>query len=267
MGKMTETMKQDEIKRLLVLSITAGKIMLKNGAETYRVEELIMTLCQTRGLPNVQVFAIPTGIFLSVDYDGELYSYIDRTRVKRIDLEKIVMVNDFAREFCGGGITVEQGMVRLKEINKGKAFPKWTRYLFSGIAGGFFCLLYQGSWPAFLSAFLCSVLVTILMDVFDKSGLTFFIKNIFGGMATALLTLLLTGGAALLGFEMNVGKVMIGPLMTLVPGVAMTNAVRDIISGHLVAGGARLLEATFVAIAIALGVVIVLHFNVYFGVG
>ena len=47
--------------------------------------------------------------------------------------------------------------------------------------------------------------------------------------------------------------------MTLVPGVAGTNAVRDIISGDLVAGSSKLVEAAFIAIALALGVWLVME--------
>ena len=54
-------------------------------------------------------------------------------------------------------------------------------------------------------------------------------------------------------------KVIIGPLMTLVPGVALTTGIRDLISGELVAGSAKMMEALFIAIALAFGVGIVLQ--------
>ncbi len=47
--------------------------------------------------------------------------------------------------------------------------------------------------------------------------------------------------------------------MTLVPGVALTNGIRDLISGELIAGSAKMMEALFIAIALAFGVGIVLQ--------
>jgi len=41
--------------------------------------------------------------------------------------------------------------------------------------------------------------------------------------------------------------------MNLVPGVAITNSMRDIIAGDLVAGLAKLIEALIIGTAIALG--------------
>ena len=47
--------------------------------------------------------------------------------------------------------------------------------------------------------------------------------------------------------------VIIGTLMLLVPGLAITNAVRDSIAGDLISGLARGAEALLIAVAVALG--------------
>jgi len=64
-------------KSILVMAVYAGEIMLKNGAETYRVEDTITRLCHSRGFSYVETFVIPTGIFVSLDAknsDDETYS-------------------------------------------------------------------------------------------------------------------------------------------------------------------------------------------------
>lgn len=43
---------------------------------------------------------------------------------------------------------------------------------------------------------------------------------------------------------LNLDKVMIGDIMLLIPGIAMTNAIRDIIMGDTVSGTMRLVEST-----------------------
>ena len=48
--------------------------------------------------------------------------------------------------------------------------------------------------------------------------------------------------------------------MLLVPGLAITNAIRDTIAGDLVSGLARAIEAFLVAIGIAIGSGIILGF-------
>ncbi len=56
-----------------------------------------------------------------------------------------------------------------------------------------------------------------------------------------------------IGLAHNSDKMIIGTLMNLVPGIAITNVMRDIIAGDLIAGLVKLTEALLVATAIALG--------------
>ena len=54
--------------------------------------------------------------------------------------------------------------------------------------------------------------------------------------------------------EINMDTVIISAIMPLVPGVAITNAIRDTLQGDYLSGGARVLEAFLKAASIALGV-------------
>ena len=48
-------------------------------------------------------------------------------------------------------------------------------------------------------------------------------------------------------------NIIIGGIMLLVPGLAITNAIRDTMSGDLVSGTARGVEAFLLSVAIAAG--------------
>ena len=61
--------------------------------------------------------------------------------------------------------------------------------------------------------------------------------------------MLLTG----LGLGENLDRIIIGALMALVPGIAITNAMRDIMAGDMVAGISKGAEALLIGAAIALG--------------
>ena len=60
--------------------------------------------------------------------------------------------------------------------------------------------------------------------------------------------------AVLFGHLINMDVVIISSIMPLVPGVAITNAVRDTLQGDYLSGMARILEVFLKAAAIALGV-------------
>ncbi len=59
--------------------------------------------------------------------------------------------------------------------------------------------------------------------------------------------------------------IIIGSIMIFLPGVAITNAVRDSLAGDLLAGSARAMEAMLIAVSIAAGVGAVLFLWVSVG--
>ena len=81
----------------------------------------------------------------------------------------------------------------------------------------------------------------------------FFANIMLSGMTAALALLSVWAGAG-----QHVDKIVIGAFMNLVPGVAFTNSLRDIIAGDLIAGLTRLTEALLTALAMALGAGIVM---------
>lgn len=231
--------------------------MLENGAETSRVEDTINRICLSRGI-KVENFTIPTGIFLSYNEEGMHYPYIIRTKSVTIDLEIIAKVNAFSRQFVSSDMTTEEAQVLLEEIMKTPHYPLWMYALSGGIAGGFFTLSFGGTALEALAAFItsCSVVIIVkLMANYTGS----FVRNIAGGLLNALIALLLIQIFEAFGQTLMLSKIVIGSLMPLVPGVAMTNAFRDSISGDFVSGVSKLTEALLIAVAIALGVGVVLH--------
>ena len=59
--------------------------------------------------------------------------------------------------------------------------------------------------------------------------------------------------ALVFGFLQSSVTVMTAVLMQVVPGMAIVNAIRDLISGDLMAGTARLVDAFMVAAGLSVG--------------
>ena len=75
------------------------------------------------------------------------------------------------------------------------------------------------------------------------------VSNILGA---AIVTLLCTA-AQKLGIGHHMNYMIIGSIMPLVPGVAFTNAIRDIANGDYLSGAVRMLDAMLVFVCIAVG--------------
>jgi uncharacterized membrane protein YjjP (DUF1212 family) len=63
-----------------------------------------------------------------------------------------------------------------------------------------------------------------------------------------------------IGLGHQLDKIIIGSVMSLVPGLLVTNAVRDLMAGHLVSGLSKGAEAFLTAFAIGSGIAIVFPF-------
>lgn len=246
-----------EMKKILILATIAGRTMLKSGAETYRVEDTITRICRSRkGVQYVDAYIVPTGIFISLEYNGELMTYIKRIKTISYDLNKIAMVNEFSRTFVNSKMSVDEGIEELKRINKVKTYSTLTKSIFGSLGAALFCVLFGGTFLDFVASFIVSFLVLSMIKFISKYKLTFFIENFSGAILASALSYILFK----FGIGQNIDKVIIGSIMCLVPGVAITNATRDTMSGDFLSGLSRGMEAIFSAIAIALGVGIILNF-------
>lgn len=254
-------MEKEKIKRIVDIAGFAGGIMLENGAETYRVEDIINRICKSKGIQEIHNFTVPTGIFIACDHEGENYSTIIRTKVVDIDLEIITMINSFSREFVSTDMDLEEAQQKLQIIKSTLHYKTSTVCFAGGMAGGFFTLMFGGSFVEFILAFITSFIAVWTVKYFRKHIHSFFVINVLGGAASMLCALILTHVVGNFYEGIDIAEIVIGAMMPLVPGVAMTNALRDSISGDTISGAAKLLEALIVATAIAIGVGTVLQFQ------
>lgn len=95
----------------------------------------------------------------------------------------------------------------------------------------------------------------MILNKLSSLKLTFFINNFIGAFLASLFSYIFVK----LGIGQNLDKIIIGSIMYLVPGVAITNAIRDTMSGDFISGSSRGIEAIFSALAIALGVGVILN--------
>src|SRR5690554_4095156 len=86
------------INELLKLASFAGQLILENGGETYRAEDTMVRMLENK-VDDVETFVTPTGIFVSVEHSGNIYTKVSRITRRGTDLNKIALVNDLSRRF------------------------------------------------------------------------------------------------------------------------------------------------------------------------
>ncbi len=250
-------MEQKRKKKILLLAVHAGEIMMKNGAEISRVEETITRICQACKIDNVEVFAMPSGIFVTLDNDvsGESPStYVSRIKSSGTDLNKISMVNQFSREFTTTDLSIEAGMQRLDEIDRLKNFPFFVRILAAAFCTSSFAMIFGGGAMDFLCAFLLGLVCYMASRFLEKFDINFFIRGFCCCALAAFCALVVSASIS----EAHYGPIISGTIMLFVPGVAITNSIRDFLSGDMVSGLSRMVEAFLTAVSLAAGAGIVL---------
>lgn len=248
-------------KKCLELAVYAGEIMLKNGAETYRVEDIIVRICKAYNILSAEPFVTPTGIFVSINEsdDNESVSIVRRIKNRTIDLNKISKVNDLSRKLSSESLSFEDGLSFLKKIDCIPKYNKVLKTFCAGIASAFFGILLGAMLRDVIVAFFISTIVYMTVSLVEGLHANQFIQNAFGGATASFLAIL----SMVLNLGTDTDKIIISSIMILLPGVAITNAVRDSISGDLISGLARATEAFIIAISIAVGVGMVMNIWVH----
>lgn len=227
-----------------------GYLLLKHGAEIYRVEESLTRMCKAYDFKNIEVFAIPTYFTLSLTlHDGTPYQTTKRTRSNRIHLDHLYELNCLVRTISNQSINHQQINEQI-EIIKSKSLNLPLICLGYVISSAMFCGFFGGEVADMILSAVIGFILFFFIYLLEKLYINGIVRTILSSMVLASI--------AIFGSKMNLvanqQSVITGTLMLLVPGIAITNSLRDIISGDFMSGLSRMSEAILIAASIAIGV-------------
>jgi uncharacterized membrane protein YjjP (DUF1212 family) len=117
-----------------------------------------------------------------------------------------------------------------------------------------YTMLFKGTPLEALVALFVSIFVFIIKIKITEIGFFDFINFIIAGMTVA--------GTSLIALKifpwLNIYKVIIGGVIILLPGMSITNGIKDALYGDIVSSLYRLAEVAFTVIGIGIGVGLVL---------
>ncbi len=98
-------------REILLAALEAGKLLLENGAEIFRVEETIYRICRHFGLTSASAFVLSNGIFLtSGDEEGReaQFAKVLLIPVNGANLGRVAEVNQLSRQIENGAYTLDR---------------------------------------------------------------------------------------------------------------------------------------------------------------
>lgn len=239
---------------LLSGMLDIGEQMLCCGAEISRVEDTVERIGLAYGLERVDVFTITSSIVVTAHFNAEnTLTQTRRIRTRSVDLERLNQLNALSREICANKPDAETMKAQIKAILARRPFPVWLIYAASALIAASFTIFFGGT--------LADAFVSAVIGVFMKRLMTLSIRFRLNSVVSNVLISFAGGAAALLALRLgicdNYSKTVIGDIMLLIPGITLTDALRDMFYGDLISSIQRLCEALLFSSAIAFGFVLV----------
>lgn len=243
---------------ILSLVLDIGEEMLTCGAEINRVEDSIYRMLSSYGYRKVNVFCITEFIAVSiVTEQGEVRTQSRRVYKFNNNFHRLEQLNELSRKICAtrpGVKEIWQSLNNMQQVSYyGNTLLMALAYF---MGGGGFTIFFGGNILDGVAAGLTALLmmcINRLTSVQDLNKLVYaWLSSLIAGFFAIFLVRL--------GIGQHLDTIMIGDIMLLIPGMALTTSIRDMMCGDMIAGILRFLESLLVAGAIALGYAIPLFF-------
>lgn len=238
------------MNKVLTTILDIGEEMLLCGAEVSRVEESLKRMGTALGADRVDAFIITSSMVVTLHAEGR----DPLTQTRRVvntgtDIGRLHRLNDLARRVAANKLSCDEAETELKEILKQKRYPFAFEIVSYAFISGAFTLFFGGGIIEALCSFVIGALLSLVVTFTAKTGLNKIFARLVSSFAATLLAFIFLH----IGIVDGVDNIIIGNIMTLIPGVGLTTALRDLFVGDSITGLLRTIEAALFALAIAGG--------------
>ncbi|MFS0780237.1 threonine/serine ThrE exporter family protein [Bacillus sp. 1P06AnD] len=249
-------LEKDKNELIIEASLLAGKIMLENGAETSRVEDtmerIIRNALGDKKGDRPYTYVTVNGLFARLEHGGTNFVRID---TRSFDMDKITKVNQLSRSFAENTITLIDMFAELKMIEKEKmSIPLILKMVCTMGLSGSVMMIFGGHFinlPAAMIAGLVAYTIYLLAWKYVRVPFLSEYAGAFLGGISGYLVSLVVGD--------QIDLIMVGAVVPLVPGITITNAIRDIMAMHYLSGLIRAIEGICIAGALGAGIATVYY--------
>lgn len=234
---------------ILNTAVLAGESLIKSGGEIYRVEDTMCRILEAYNIPDYHVFVMSNGIFASVEgAHATNYSSIRHITFGMVNLRQIDAINQLSREICEYHYPPLQAYTKMKRCSEIPIRPLLHTVPASGLGCAAFAYLLGGFTREFVLAFVIGLILEIALHFFQRKYSKFFFTIVLSFMVTLLAVL------ANIPFPHQLDIVTVACCIPLMPGLTLTNSVRDFFNANYLSGIIQLIDAILTAVCIATGV-------------
>lgn len=229
------------------------------GTTAQRLEAAVVAVAQRLRL-DCEPWSNPTGMILTFSDPTRPPGETDTTRVIRLapgqnDLYKLCEADRIAEEVMDGRLDIAGGQAALERLHR-RPSARWrAMQVFAyGLAAAAVGGLLQLPWLDIVTAGAAGLCIGALEQWSESRPRMREASDAVAAMLASAIVILV---AAFVG-PLNLNTTIIAALIVLLPGLALTNAVNELASQHLVSGTARFAGALMTVMKLAVGSVIAL---------
>src|SRR5699024_593666 len=154
-------------------------------------------------------------------------------------------------------LTPNEDLLEIDRLNRMESsYSPFEEFIAVEFICGFFAILFQGNFNDLIAAAITGSIGYVVYLYSKKLTNIRFFSELLGALTIGWIALFLTNLS--IGNDVNI--IIVASIMTLVPGKAITNGIRDLMASHFISGVSVLADALLTASAIGIGISTVLSF-------
>jgi len=242
----------DDIDDLEEFILSLGRAQLAGGYPVDDVTRSLHAVAEAHGRPDLGIYVLPNAVLLDDPVIGRARIIAENPKVLRMD--QAAAVHDIARDAREGHITPEQGLDELDDLReRDPRFPPWATILGRGLAAAGFALVFRVSFWGVGMAFLGGVFVGLLTYFTRRYPA---VQPLVPPLAAAVCAFAVFGFGSIIDDSVQPLRVVAAPIITLIPGAAITRATQELASGHIISGASRLVASVVQILVLTFGVLV-----------
>ncbi len=230
-----------------------GEALLASGCSIWRLEELLTAVARRQGC-ELEVFAVPTGLFITLQPGGGEAPLMSMVRLSHwgTDLQRLAALDELVNEVADGVESIPEARARIRRLTQAPpAWPTVARLLAGvGVSAGSVVSFGGSSWKDSLLAGVGGGLLSLMLLRTRRRPQLRVLENFLGGLlagAVALAASLLWPGHAREALVLAI-------IVPLLPGLTLTTGLLELTHRNLVTGSSRVLYAGVTLLSLAFGI-------------
>jgi uncharacterized membrane protein YjjP (DUF1212 family) len=222
------------------------------GCPSYRLEEVIRVVADIEGY-RAQAFALPTGLFVSLDVPGAGGPVLRMIRVRfwATNLERLVEVDAILNDVAERRSSIRDARRRLGELDlRPPPYPPALKWVATAVVSAAAAVFFRGGPMEIGVAGITGVLVALFGWLMARNPSGRFLVDCVGGLFAALLA----WGFSRVQPDLSREVIVLSGVIALVPGMTLTTGLAELTQKNLVSGAARLMEAFVAFLSILFGI-------------